>query len=101
VTDTIYDLFAVVIHKGTCYSGHYYGFIKDIDEIGNWLPPPSSLVTATTTKSPVVNRKSEESNENMKKVDLIKTLLLSNDDWVTTDDLLKVIEKQIFFLFLK
>jgi ubiquitin C-terminal hydrolase len=42
VTETIYDLFAVVIHKGTCYTGHYYGYIKDIDQIGTWiLPPPS------------------------------------------------------------
>ncbi len=42
--ETNYELFAVVIHKGTCYSGHYYGYIKDVDQIGTWIrpPPPSS-----------------------------------------------------------
>lgn len=41
VVDTDYELFAVVIHKGTCYSGHYYGYIKDIDQIGMWTRPPA------------------------------------------------------------
>ena len=45
--ETDYELFAVVIHKGTCYSGHYYGYIKDVDHIGCWTrpaPPPSPAV---------------------------------------------------------
>ncbi|CAF1176605.1 unnamed protein product [Rotaria sordida] len=108
VTETNYDLFAVVIHKGTCYSGHYYGYIKDIDQIGTWIcPPPSSPSTKSTNKqkstntqnsktsntSPNNNRTSNESadaqEEKMKKLDLIKTLLLSCDDWVTIDYLLQ------------
>ena len=46
VTETNYELFAVVVHKGTCYLGHYYGYIKDIDRIGTWKrpPPPSASV---------------------------------------------------------
>lgn len=45
--ETEYELFAVVIHKGTCYSGHYYGYIRDVDHIGSWTrppPPPSPTV---------------------------------------------------------
>ncbi len=33
-----------MIHKGTCYSGHYYGYIKDIDQIGTWIRPPLPTV---------------------------------------------------------
>jgi hypothetical protein len=52
--ETNYELFAVVIHKGTCYSGHYYGYIKDIDQIGTWIrpppPPPPSTVRYLSSK---------------------------------------------------
>ncbi len=44
VIETNYELFAVVIHKGTCYSGHYYGYIKDIDQIGSWIRPSPPAV---------------------------------------------------------
>ncbi|CAF3335448.1 unnamed protein product [Rotaria sp. Silwood1] len=111
VTQTNYDLFAVVIHKGTCYSGHYYGYIKDIDQIGTWIPPsPPSPSTKNSNKqkstntqnnntsntSPNNNRNNRQINEStdtyeekMKKLDLVKTLLLSCDDWVTIDYLLQ------------
>ncbi|CAF4955422.1 unnamed protein product, partial [Rotaria socialis] len=46
VIETDYELFAVVIHKGTCYSGHYYGYIKDVDHIGCWTRPPPPLSPA-------------------------------------------------------
>ncbi len=52
VTETNYELFAVVIHQGTCYTGHYYGYIRDIDHIGTWIPPPPPPPT-TTQSSPV------------------------------------------------
>jgi len=29
ISETSYDLFTVVIHKGTYYIGYYYGYIKD------------------------------------------------------------------------
>jgi ubiquitin C-terminal hydrolase len=47
VINTNYELFAVVIHKGTCYSGHYYGYIKDIDQIGTWIRPPAVRYSCT------------------------------------------------------
>ncbi|UJR25754.1 hypothetical protein I4U23_007103 [Adineta vaga] len=111
VTETNYELFAVVIHKGTCYTGHYYGYIKDIDQIGTWTRPrpksPScdgteakhlktkSSNTSNTPTSPNTRNSSnpneslESQEEKMKKLDLVKTLLLSCDDWVTIEDLLK------------
>lgn len=72
VTETNYDLFAVVIHKGTCYTGHYYGYIKDIDEIGMWIqpPPPSS-------PSPV--RLEKKTSIFLKKYNLILNLDKNNE----------------------
>ncbi|CAF1468966.1 unnamed protein product [Adineta ricciae] len=99
VAKTNYELFAVVIHRGTCYSGHYYGYIKDIDQIGTWIRPPpkspsmkasqkaKSSNTANTSSNS--NESHESSEETMRKLDLVKTLLLSCDDWITTEDLLK------------
>ncbi|CAF1418354.1 unnamed protein product, partial [Adineta steineri] len=103
VIDTNYELFAVVIHKGTCYSGHYYGYIKDIDHIGTWIrppPPPSSAAKSSNKQKPsntnsnnnrnsTKNDSTETDEEISKKIELIKTILLSCDDWFTIDDLLK------------
>ncbi|CAF4003627.1 unnamed protein product [Adineta steineri] len=103
VIDTNYELFAVVIHKGTCYSGHYYGYIKDVDHIGTWIrppPPPSSAAKSSNKQKPsntnsnnnrnsTKNDSTETDEEISKKIELIKTILLSCDDWFTIDDLLK------------
>ncbi|UJR23171.1 hypothetical protein I4U23_026191 [Adineta vaga] len=111
VIESNYELFAVVIHKGTCYSGHYYGYIKDIDQIGTWIRPPPSATTTTkssnkqkttntrngstpnsnsrTTKNSTTNEPVESEEEIAKRIELLRTILLSCDDWFTIDDLLK------------
>lgn len=38
----VYDLFAVLIHRGTAYSGHYHVFVKDCLDTGDWVPPEGS-----------------------------------------------------------
>lgn len=42
----------MVIHQGTCYTGHYYGYIKDIDQIGTWKAPPPSASSSNQVRSP-------------------------------------------------
>lgn len=32
----MYELFSVIIHKGSCYGGHYHVYIRDVDELGHW-----------------------------------------------------------------
>ncbi|MEE6490837.1 hypothetical protein FKM82_016019 [Ascaphus truei] len=32
-----YELFSVIIHKGGCYGGHYHVYIRDVDQLGQWL----------------------------------------------------------------
>ncbi|XP_071955899.1 ubiquitin carboxyl-terminal hydrolase 40-like [Antedon mediterranea] len=36
---TLYELYSVVIHRGSCYGGHYHAYIKDVDGLGHWNPP--------------------------------------------------------------
>eukprot|EP00752_Nemacystus_decipiens_P001274 g1270.t1 len=37
--DLVYDLLAVVVHRGSAYSGHYHALIRDCLQEGRWLPP--------------------------------------------------------------
>ena len=39
--DAIYELFSVVIHSGSTHSGHYTAFIRDVDDLGEWVHPVS------------------------------------------------------------
>ena len=36
-----YRLFAVIMHHGTAYSGHYSAYIRDCHREGNWTAPPA------------------------------------------------------------
>ncbi|CAM9148251.1 unnamed protein product, partial [Phaeothamnion confervicola] len=38
-TSLVYDLFAVVVHRGDAYSGHYHAYIRDLCNQGEWLSP--------------------------------------------------------------
>ena len=40
----VYELFAVLVHSGAIYGGHYYAYIKDMDS-GKWLDFNDSTVT--------------------------------------------------------
>uniref|UniRef100_A0A4W6EAC8 Ubiquitin carboxyl-terminal hydrolase n=1 Tax=Lates calcarifer TaxID=8187 RepID=A0A4W6EAC8_LATCA len=58
-SDYSYDLFSVIIHKGGCYGGHYHVYIRDIDQLGQWEPPPKlqeddplSVITAIIAEVP-------------------------------------------------
>ncbi|XP_033104128.1 ubiquitin carboxyl-terminal hydrolase 40-like [Anneissia japonica] len=35
----VYELYSVVIHRGSCYGGHYHAYIKDVDGLGQWKTP--------------------------------------------------------------
>uniref|UniRef100_A0A673H2I6 USP domain-containing protein n=1 Tax=Sinocyclocheilus rhinocerous TaxID=307959 RepID=A0A673H2I6_9TELE len=41
-SESSYELFSVIIHKGGCYGGHYHVYIKDIDQLGHWEAPKES-----------------------------------------------------------
>ncbi|GFR75865.1 ubiquitin carboxyl-terminal hydrolase 40 [Elysia marginata] len=37
--DMIYELFSVVVHRGSAFGGHYFAYIRDIDNLGCWAAP--------------------------------------------------------------
>lgn len=43
-TDIIYELIGVLVHNGTATSGHYYAYIKDVED-GQWFKYNDAQVT--------------------------------------------------------
>ena len=43
-SDPRYELFSVVIHSGSTYGGHYKTYIRDIQNLGNWVPPEEEKI---------------------------------------------------------
>ncbi|XP_041365456.1 ubiquitin carboxyl-terminal hydrolase 40-like [Gigantopelta aegis] len=41
---TEYELFSVVIHRGSAHGGHYHAYIRDVDNLGNWVKPESAAL---------------------------------------------------------
>ncbi|CAL1527379.1 unnamed protein product [Lymnaea stagnalis] len=41
--DTSYELFSVVVHRGSAFGGHYFAYIRDIDNIGHWVQPEKNI----------------------------------------------------------
>ena len=39
----LYELYAVIVHGGSCEGGHYTACIRDIDNLGYWEDPVSLL----------------------------------------------------------
>uniref|UniRef100_A0A2C9JXG3 USP domain-containing protein n=1 Tax=Biomphalaria glabrata TaxID=6526 RepID=A0A2C9JXG3_BIOGL len=66
--DCQYELFSVVVHRGSAFGGHYFAYIRDIDNIGHWTPPETSpKVDPNTTGLDVIECQSP--------VDLIENIL--------------------------
>ncbi|XP_066301644.1 ubiquitin carboxyl-terminal hydrolase 40-like [Branchiostoma lanceolatum] len=49
--DTMYELFSMVIHKGSAHGGHYHAYIRDVDRLGVWIPPEEQEVAIPTDPS--------------------------------------------------
>ena len=43
-SDPLYELFSVVIHSGNTYGGHYKTYIRDIQNLGHWVPPEEEKI---------------------------------------------------------
>lgn len=46
--DTDYDLFSVVIHRGSTHGGHYHSYIRDVDGLGHWTHPDEEEIVIPT-----------------------------------------------------
>ncbi|KAH9520404.1 Ubiquitin carboxyl-terminal hydrolase 40, partial [Bulinus truncatus] len=69
--DSQYELFSVVVHRGSAFGGHYFAYIRDIDDIGHWTPPENT--PASHKVDP--NTKGLDVIECQSPVDLIENIL--------------------------
>ncbi|KAK7109850.1 ubiquitin carboxyl-terminal hydrolase 40-like [Littorina saxatilis] len=58
--DNVYELYAVIIHGGSCDGGHYTACIRDIDDLGHWEDPDKKTVQVTADPTSVVECTSPE-----------------------------------------
>lgn len=65
-TEADYELHAVIIHQGTPYSGHYFSYIRDIDNEGNWDLPEIKAYREEPEVIEVVKIEEDKDNKNDK-----------------------------------
>ncbi|KAK7478950.1 hypothetical protein BaRGS_00029817 [Batillaria attramentaria] len=74
--DTQYELYSVVVHRGSAYGGHYHAYIRDVDNLGTWNNPESAEVRVpsdpTKGKSDFIDCESP--------VDLVHVILSKHPD---------------------
>ena len=49
--DAMFELFSVVIHRGSAHGGHYFAYIRDVDVLGAWSKPGEGSVLVNTDTS--------------------------------------------------
>ncbi|CAI9727683.1 ubiquitin carboxyl-terminal hydrolase 40-like [Octopus vulgaris] len=58
-----YELFSLVIHRGSTHGGHYHAYIKDIDGLGTWTETCKEVVVHQSSSSPaLVSTKQKDVN---------------------------------------
>jgi ubiquitin C-terminal hydrolase len=58
-----YELFGVIVHRGTPYSGHYFSYIRDTIKEGNWDLMPIEL-----KKQPSVVEEKKSENDKVEEI---------------------------------
>ena len=58
----LYELYGVIVHSGTPYSGHYYSYIRDMTGQGKW-----ELTKNNTNSNVNLNKNEQTEKENMEK----------------------------------
>ena len=55
--ENLYELFAIIMHRGTAYSGHYFAYIKDQTDQGRWEGPSFPLAEKLASSNKGNNEK--------------------------------------------
>jgi len=69
IGENCYELFTIVVHRGTANSGHYFAYIRDILNEGNW--DLKNLESYKTEPTKIEIKKEEEKKEEEKKQEII------------------------------
>ena len=57
-----YELFSVIIHSGSAYGGHYHTYIKDVENLGNWIVDEEEKKTMKIKQDLISNSSNKEIN---------------------------------------
>ncbi|XP_065839535.1 ubiquitin carboxyl-terminal hydrolase 40-like [Oscarella lobularis] len=49
IENNVYELYSVVVHRGSTHGGHYFAYIRDVDCLGTWTHPDDVDVEVVTT----------------------------------------------------
>ena len=58
----LYELYGVIVHSGTPFSGHYYSYIRDMTNQGNWKL--DEVINDNNNKKETKEEKEQEENKN-------------------------------------
>ena len=64
--DYLYELYGVIVHSGTPYSGHYYAYIRDMTGQGKWELPKKEIIQKSNIQNHN-NLSNKEEQEQMQK----------------------------------
>ena len=68
--DYLYELYGVIVHSGTPFSGHYYSYIRDMTGQGNWkldeIPIVNENINNNKKEEKEEKNNNEETNEKKK-----------------------------------
>jgi hypothetical protein len=68
-SDSLYELLAVIMHRGSAYSGHYFAYIRDSMHEGKWVLDESAF-DHDRTECKTITPLSKKSGETMKSSDV-------------------------------
>ena len=74
--DYLYELYGVIVHSGTPFSGHYYSYIRDMTHQGNWKL--EKIIENNNNKE---NNGKKENNDKKENNEIIK-----NEENIINDD---------------
>ena len=60
----LYELYGVIVHSGTPFSGHYYSYIRDMTHQGNWKLDEVISDNKNNNKKETKEEKEQEENKN-------------------------------------
>ena len=75
----LYELYGVIVHSGTPYSGHYYSYIRDMTGQGKWELPKKEISLNTNSQNHNINTNKDE-QEQMQKEEKNKNEINENKE---------------------
>ncbi len=87
-----YELFSIVIHSGSAYGGHYHTYIKDTENLGNWI-----IAETVDDDKKAKNKQNLLNDLNSKEITLVRENLGDEDlDYLKYDTPLELLKAFLY-----